>query len=82
MIITIRNQEEWETNKHTCFVSEKLSPKRFPCFIKITEESGMGFMDSSTNFEIAYPPMGIEKLSSVEAFERGILVKWSFLYEM
>ena len=82
MIIAIHNQEEWETNDYTCFISEKLSLKRFPGFIKITKESGMGFTDSCTYFEIAYPPIGIEKLSSVEAFEMGIFVKWSYLYEV
>ncbi len=82
MIITIHNQEEWETNEYTCFISKELSPKRFPCFIKMTEESGLGFTDSSTNYEIAYPPIGIGNLSGVEAFEKGIFAKWSFLYEM
>lgn len=82
MIIAIHNQEEWETNEHICFFSDKMSPKRFPCFIRIIDSSGMGFTDSSTSFEIAYPPIGIEKLSSVEAFEKGIFVKWSYLYEV
>lgn len=69
MIITIRNQEEWEANPYVSKVSKLMSPKRFPCFLNPLDIEGKGGCKDRVIYQIAYLPANIEKITSVEAFE-------------
>jgi len=73
----IKNKKEWLEYKHASVLSKV--PSKFPCIAKQVYENGMGYMESTYDYYVAYLPKDINTMKPVDAVKATLNLKWNFI---